>query len=220
MGNSLILHDSLHIRKVQIDDCRHVNQVRDSLYALLQNLVRLLQRFRHGRSAINNFKYLIIRYYNQRVHTVFQPLNASERIGHPGSCLKTEGLRHHAYGQYPHFFRDSCNDRSRSRSCSAAHAAGYEHHIRAGKRIGDLVRALLSRLLAHLRLCAGTQPLRQLLSDLKQFRGLAQLKRLLVRIHPDKFHTVDFLIDHSIHSIIARSADTDHDDSCGRLSIV
>ena len=40
MGNALILHYRYDVRKIKINKRRHVDQIRDSLDTLLQNLVR------------------------------------------------------------------------------------------------------------------------------------------------------------------------------------
>ena len=94
--NALVAHNGLHIRKVQIDDCGHIDQVGNPLHRLLQHLVRLHQRLGHARPFVNDFKNLIIWDHDQRVHTVAQLLNTGKRVVHTGLCLETERLRHNA----------------------------------------------------------------------------------------------------------------------------
>ena len=71
MGDTLVLHNGLDICKVQVDQRRHVDQVRNALDTLLKNLVRLLQSLRHSRSSVHNLQQLVIRNDDQSVHTLF-----------------------------------------------------------------------------------------------------------------------------------------------------
>ena len=42
MSDSFILHYGLHIRKVKIDERRNIDQIRNSLYGLLQHFICFL----------------------------------------------------------------------------------------------------------------------------------------------------------------------------------
>ena len=92
MCDTLVLHNGLNICKVEVDQCRQVDQVGDTLYCLLQYLVCLLQCLRHCRPAVYDLKQLVIRNYNQRIHILFETLDSCKRIVHTGTCLKTERL--------------------------------------------------------------------------------------------------------------------------------
>lgn len=72
--DTLVLHDCLYICKVQIDQCREINQVCDTLNCLLQHLICLLQCLRHCRPAVYNLKQLVIRDDDQRVNILLQTL--------------------------------------------------------------------------------------------------------------------------------------------------
>ena len=56
MGNPLVFHNCLHVRKVKVNQPRHINQVGDALDTLLEHLVRLAQRLRHRCAAIHDLK--------------------------------------------------------------------------------------------------------------------------------------------------------------------
>ena len=64
MGNTLVLHDRGNIRKVQVNQSGHVNQIRNSLNGLLQNLIRLLQSIRKRSFLLYNFKQSVVRNHN------------------------------------------------------------------------------------------------------------------------------------------------------------
>ena len=61
VGDSLVGHNCLDIREVKVDKRRYVDQVCDALDTLLQNLVRLLQGFRHGSASVYHLKQFISR---------------------------------------------------------------------------------------------------------------------------------------------------------------
>ncbi len=220
VGNTLVLHDSLNIGKIQIDNCGQIDQVRDALNRLLENLVRLLERLRHSSTPVHDLKQLIVGNNDQSVHKLLNAFDAVQRIHHARLGLKAERLRHHANRQYSHLLCKPCNHRSSAGTGTAAHAAGHKHHVRALKRCGKLFSALLSRLLAHLRLCPGAKTLGQLLAYLKKLGGLTELKRLFIRIYTNKIHTVNLFVNHSIYSIITCTANTNHNYLSRRFSVV
>ena len=111
-------------------------------------------------------------------------------------------------------------NRSSSGSGSAAHTAGNEYHIGTLHHLFDILCALLGCLLAYFRLCSCAQSLGQLLTDLDGGRSLTELKCLLIGIDSDELYAADGLVNHSIYSIIACSADTDDDNLSSRLSFI
>ena len=54
VSDALVLHNSLYIGKVKIDQSRHIDQVSDTLNTLLKNLICLLKCILHGSSAVND----------------------------------------------------------------------------------------------------------------------------------------------------------------------
>ena len=51
-----VLHDSLDIGEVEVDDRRHIDQVGNTLHCLLQHFVRFLERIGHGRPSVNDLQ--------------------------------------------------------------------------------------------------------------------------------------------------------------------
>ena len=80
--------------------------------------------------------------------------------------------------------------------------------------------SLLSCLLTDFGLCACAQSLGQLLADLQVLFRFAELQSLSVCIDSDKLHTVNFLINHSIYSIIACTANSNDKDVRCRFCVI
>ena len=71
VGDTLVVHNSLNICEIQVDQCRHVDQVCDALYCLLQNFVCFLQCFRHCSTTVNDLKQFVVRDNDQSIYVVF-----------------------------------------------------------------------------------------------------------------------------------------------------
>ena len=220
MRDTLILHNRLHIREIQIDDGRHINQIRNALYRLLKHFIRLLKSLRHGCTPVHNLKKLVVWNHDQGIYIVLNFLNPGQSIGHARLRLKAEGFRHHTDSQNAHILRKLGHHRSRTRSGAAAHAAGDKHHVRSLQCLRNLFGALLRSLLTDLRLRTRAKPLGQLFSDLQQSGCPAELQRLLIRIDTNKLYTVYLFIYHSINSVVARAADTDDNNLRSRLRFI
>ena len=220
MCDTLVLHDSLDVRKIQVDDSGQIDQVRDTLNRLLKHFVRLLQSLRHGSAPVHNLQKLIIGNHDQRIHMLLDTLNTAHGIHHTRPGLKTERLGNHTYRKNSHILCKSCHHRRRAGPGTAAHTAGDKHHVRAFQGSADLLCALLGRFLSDLRLRACPQSLGQLLTDLQQCGRLTELQRLFVGVHTDKLHPFNLFVNHSIHSIVTCTAHTDHNNLGSRFSIV
>ena len=218
--NALVGHNGLHIREVEVDETRHIDEIRDALHCLLEHFVRLAESLRHRGAAIHNLKELIVRNHNEGVDRILEMLDARERVVHALLALKVKRLGHDTDREYPHLFCDARNDRCRTGTGSAAHAAGHKDHVRILQRFRQIFGALLRRFFADLRLCAGTEAARKLLSDLHDGRGLAELERLLIGVDADKLYPFDVLVDHAVHCIVACAANADYDDLCSIIVFV
>ena len=129
MCDAPVCHNGLDIRKIEVDQGRLVNQVRDALNSLLKDFVRFLQRFRHRCPAVHNLKQTVIGDHDQRIDICGKPLNAPQSIFHTLVGLKPERFRHDTDCQAAKLFGYLCHYRSAARSCAAAHAAGDKHHV-------------------------------------------------------------------------------------------
>ena len=220
MRNSLLTHDCLHVRKVQIDDRRNVDQVCNSLNSLLKDLIRLPESIRERCSAIHDIQKAIIRNDDQRIYIRRNVLNAGHCLLHSGSCLEAERLCHNAYGEDSLLLCKLRNDRCRTGSGSAAHSAGNKNHVCTLQCSRDFFRALFCRLLADLRIGSCSKTSCQLCSDLEKLRCLAALQSLYIRVHTDEFYSADFLFHHPVYSIVAGSANTYDDNSASGFVFV
>ena len=71
MSDTLVFHNSLYIRKVEVDQRRYIDQVCNTLDTLLEHFVSFLQSFRHRCPSVYYFQKFIIRNYDQCVHILF-----------------------------------------------------------------------------------------------------------------------------------------------------
>ena len=67
MRNAAVLHDRTHVRKVQIDQAGNDDQIGNALDALIQNVVRHLERFDHRRALADDLKQFVVRDHNKSV---------------------------------------------------------------------------------------------------------------------------------------------------------
>ena len=219
MCYTLVLHNGLHIRKVQVDDRRTIDQVRNTLNRLLQHFISLLKSFRHSRTTVNNFKELIIWNHNQGIYILFDSFNTIEGILHSCSGFKSERFGNNTYSKNAHILCNLSNDRSSTRTGSATHSACNKHHICTFYSSSNLFRALLCGFFPDFRFSTCTQSFCKLLTDLKQIRSLTKLKSLFISINTNEFNAGNILINHSIYSIIACSTNTNNDNLSRRLGI-
>ena len=220
MCDTLVCHNRLYIGKIQINQCRKVDQVGNTLYCLLQNLVCFLECFRHRGTAVYNFKQLVIWNYDQCIYIFLEVFNTCKCVIHAGSCFKTERFCHNADSQDAHLFCNTCNYRGSTCSGTAAHTTGNEYHVCTLHSLSELFGAFFGCLTANLRLCTCTKSFCYFFTDLNCVRCFAKLQCLLIGIDTNKFYTCDRFINHSIHSVIACTAHTDYDDLSRRLSFV
>ena len=214
MCDTLVCHDGLYVCEIQIDQCRQIDQVSNTLYCLLQYFICFLQCLRHGSSAVHDLQKLIVRNHDQRIYGSFQLLDTCQCIVHSLLCFKTERLGHNTNRQDSHLFSCSCQNRSCTGSGSATHTTGYKYHVCTLDCFFELFNTLFCRLFTDLRLCTCSQSFGQLLADLDRRRSLAELQCLLVRVHTDKFYSADLFLYHSIYSIISCTTNADHNDPC------
>ena len=220
MSDSLVRHDGLNVCEVKIDQSRKINQIRDTGNRLLQDLIRPLERFRHGGSAVYNLQKLVVRNHDQRIDGFLQLRNTGKRIIHANLSLKTERLRNNTHGQDTELLRYAGNDRSRACAGSSAHATRYEYHIRPLNRIADLFRAFLGSLLSNLGPGPSAKAFCNLFADLDDGRSFGHGKCLLICIDTDELNTGNSVLYHAVYSIIPRTAYADNDDPCAGLGFI
>ena len=214
--HATVRHDSLDIRKVKVDECRLIDQVRNTLNCLLKDFIRLLQSFRHRCSSVNDLKQLVIGDDDQRIHVLLKLLNTVQRILHALLCLKTERLCDDADRKASELFRHAGNDRRPAGTGTAAHAACYKDHVGTVQHLLDFLSALCRGLFTNFRLCSCAQPLCHLLADLNYSRSLAKVKGLFIRVYSHELDTADRLINHAVNGIIATSANAyNYNTRCG-----
>ena len=209
VGKACILHNGGHVGKIEVDEARVADQVRDALHRLTQHVVRDLERVGKGDLLVGRVLEALVRDDDERVDLGLELFNARFRLRHAAAAFKTEGLRHDADGQDARLARDLGNNGRAARAGAAAHAGGDEDHIGVLERLGDLVAALLGALAADLRVGARALTVRQLFADLNFISGGRHVERLLICIHRDKVDTARTGAHHAVDHVVAAAANAD-----------
>ena len=220
MSDALVSHDGLDISEVKIDQCRQVDQIRDAGHCLLQNLICLLECFRHGRSAVHYLEQLVIGDNDQSINILLQLADAGKRIVHADPALETERLGDNADCKDAEFSGNSRDDRCRACAGAAAHTAGDKYHVCTLNGVLDLLRALFRSLLANFRLSPCTKTLGDLLTDLDDCGSLGHCQCLFICIDADELNACNRIFHHAVHSIIACAANADYDNPCAGLGFI
>ena len=210
MGQPRVLHHGGDVGKIQVDEARVPNQVRDGLHRLAQHVVGNLEGVGKCNLLVRGVLKPLVGDDDQRIHLGPKLLNAALGLLHPAAPLKAEGLGHHAHGENLLFLGQFRHNRSRAGARTAAHAGSDEDHIRLFQGLGNLVPALLSGLASHLRVRARALPVGQLFADLNFVGGAGDIQRLLVRVDRHKVHALSSGADHAVHYVISSAADADY----------
>ena len=141
---------------------------------------------------------------------LLEVLDAELRIAAALHALERERARHNADRQRADLTRALCHDRGSTSARAAAHAGRHEDHVCAAQRIEDVVAALLSSLLADLRLCAGAETARELLTNLHALRCQGFEQCLCIRIDCNELHALQSKIDHAVDGVAAAATYTDY----------
>ena len=209
MGKARVLHDGGHIGKVEVDEARVADEVRNALHRLAQHIVCDLKSVGKGDLLIGCMLEPLVWNDNERVDLGLEFIDARFRLRHAAAAFKAEGLRHNADGQNARLARDLGNDGRAARAGAAAHAGGDEDHIRVLQRLGDLVAALFGALAADLRIRACALTVRQLLADLDLIGSGGNIERLLICVDCDKIHAARTGAHHAVNNVVAAAANAD-----------
>ena len=205
-----IAHDALDISKVEVDEARQGDEIRDALDALAQDIIGNAERLRDRRLLVDDLHETVVRDRDDRIDVLLEVLNAELRIAAALHALERERTRHDADRQRADLAGALRHDGCGTSARAAAHAGRHEYHVCAAQCVEDIVAALLSGLLADLRLCAGAKAARELLTDLHALRSQGFEQGLRICIDGNEFHTLQSEIDHAVDGIAAAAAYTDY----------
>src|SRR5262249_25497984 len=97
---------------------------------------------------------------------------------------------------------------------AATFAGRDEDHVRAAKRVLDLVVGLLGGTAPKIGVGARAQPLGQLAADVDLDRRVAHAQLLDVGVDGDELHLGEPAVEHPVNGVQACAADADHLDDC------
>ena len=93
---------------------------------------------------------------------------------------------------------------------TAALASRHEHHVGALERVLDVLRVILGRLAALVRIRAGPKTAGEIAADVQLDVGIAHQQRLSVSVHCNELDPAKPGFDHPVDGIDAAAADA-HD---------
>ena len=204
-----VFEDGAHVGKVEVDERRRDDEVRNAADTLLEHFVRDAQRIRHGRVPGHDFADLLVGDDDERIHVfaeVIQPLHGIveaafalelERFGDDGDRKDLEVLG------------DLGDDGRRARARAAAHTGRDEQKVGIFNGVHELVFVFFRGSAADVGIRARTQPLGEFGADLDLALRARAGKDLRVGIHRDVFRARDPRFDHSVDGIVPRAADAD-----------
>ena len=102
---------------------------------------------------------------------------------------------------------DAGHDRRTAGARAAALAGGDEHHVRTLESVLDVLRMVLGRLAALVRVRAGSKSARQITADVELDVRVAHQQRLRVSVDRDEFDTPKPGFDHPVDCVDATAAD-------------
>ena len=203
-------HHRTDVGKVEVDEARHDHQVGDRAHALLQHLVRHLERFLEGRVRVGDQEQILVRDDDQRVDMLLQLVDAAFRRLHAAIALEGEGLGHDADGQDALFTRRLGDDRGRTGAGAAAHAGGDEAHMGAFQRLFDGDDGFFRSRATDFGARTGAQTLGDLRAKLDAPFGRRGVQRLRVGVGDDEVDALDAGRDHVRDGVTACTANAYH----------
>jgi len=205
-------HHRTNVCEVEIDEPGHHHKISDPAHALLEYLVRHLERFLEGRVRVGDQKQVLIGNDDQRVDMLLQLLDAGIGRAHAAIAFEAERLRHHTHRQNATITRCLGDDRGRAGTGAATHAGGDEAHMRAFERAFDLIKRLLGCGAPDFRTGARAKALGNLEAKLNTPIGSARVERLRIGVGDDEFDTLHVGGDHVGDRIPSGPADADDAD--------
>ncbi len=181
------LHHRGNISKVQVNQTRYCNQLRNRGNCLTQYIISNFKCISKGNFLFGHILQTFIRDDNQGIHVLLQRFDTGVCLLHTLLALKRERTGDNAYRQNAHLAGNLCNDRRTASAGAAAHTGCDEYHMCAFQSGRNLLAALLRCLTTDLRLGTCALSLRQLCADLNFNRRFRAVQCLFIRIDCNKF---------------------------------
>ena len=169
-----IRHDRAHVGEVDVDHARDEDEVRDTLHAVVENLIGGTERLHHRQVLIAQLEQAVVRDDDEGVADLAQGLDALHSLAGAARALELERAGYHANGQRALLLGDGRNHRRRAGAGSAALTGGDENHVRARQGILDLGLVILRGSTPDLRVRTGTQAAGGLATDVELHVGVGE----------------------------------------------
>ena len=202
-------HDGRHVGEVEVDEPRHQDEVGDALNRLPEHVIGRGEGIGHRGRAVERGQQPLVRNRDDAVDALPELFEPPLRLQRAPAALERKRLGHDGHGQHAQLTRQVRDDRCRPGAGAAAQPGRDKHHISPVQRGDDLPGVLECRLPADVRVCACTEPLRELGADLQAQGRSIVAQRLCVRVGHDILDAAEPGAHHPVHGVAPAAPDTD-----------
>ena len=220
MRNAAPLQGRADVRKIQIDERRVYDELRNTANPLTEHFVRYFKRVFKGRTLRYDFANLIVRNCDNRVHRFTQFFDAYHRVIHSALCFKRKRQRDDGNRQNFHFLCKFCNHGCGTRTRSAAHTCGDEQKVGILQSVLNFRLIFFRSFLTDGRIRTCPQALGELYADLDAVACLRARQRLVIGVYNDELRTAQARFNQAVYGVIPCAADADYFDFCHARQIV
>ena len=161
-----------------------------------------------GRLLVDDLEQFIIRNGNDCVDLFFQVVSAFISDFLTAFPFKGERLGNDSHCEGSHFLGTFSNDRSCTRTSTAAHAGRNEDHVSPLQGLDDFFFAFQGSLFTNLGISTGTEAARQFFTDLDLDIGFGYFQYLVFRVDRNELDTLQAAFYHTVDSVITAATDT------------
>ena len=178
-----------------------------------QHFIGHLERIEHAGLLIGHGEQAVVGDDDEGVDLLLQLLHTGIGLHGTTTTFEAEWAGDHTDGECTHA---ACGF-GEYRSCTGTGAATFtgrdEHHVGALDHLFDLIAMCFGGGTAHFGVATGTQPTREVASDVEFHIGIAHEQRLRIGVDRDELDALQAGVDHPVDGIDAASAhanDLDH----------
>ncbi len=206
-------HHGAHVGEVEVDEAFLDHQIGDAGNAREQHFVGHRERVGEGGLFVGHTEKVLVGNDDQGIDMAMQLVDPLIGQLHAAIAFELERLGHHADRQYPLLASGAGNHGRGARPRATAHAAGDEHHVRAGKVVVEFIETFFGGRTAHLGVRPRTEAFGNTDTELYHALGAGKRQRLSVGIGHDELDAFKARINHVVDRVAACTTDAKDGDS-------
>ena len=209
-GHSHAGHDGGDVRKIEVDEPRHGDEVRDSLHRLMQDVVGEREGIGQAGRRVDRAQDALVRDHDHGVDALAERFETGVRLGDPALALERERLGDDRDGQGVQLAGEAGDDRSRPGPGATSQTCRHEDHVGAVEGLDELLGVVEGGLAPDGGIGACAETLRQALADLQSHRRLVEREGLGIGVHDDEVDAPEGRRHHAVDGVSSPAADA-HD---------